>query len=230
MTATPPLRPARVPPARSLTGCPPCQSPLSPPPTRRWSASISLISRLRISSATPTSRRCLATSPPCQVSRSHRRPLPATKPRGSNAKQSTSEPCMGVAGCWCHPPPLPPWTKTSPSPRRTSPHPPLVCPHPGWTPTLLLSPLPPRLHRAGTSPHIETCRPALDASRPDGRSHPCATSHQKGILGDTGENSPPGGISPLGVTSHLSPLCPGPPLQQGGTSNGTCPREAATGA
>lgn len=219
MMATPPRRLVRAPPARSLTACPPCQSQLWPPPTLL----LTFLTIQRLTSwATPTSLRCLATSPPCRVSRSHRRLHPATRPGGSAVRQSTSEACSGrwAAGCWFHPPP--PWMKTSPSPPRTSPRPHPACPRPGWTTPAARPPshLRPHLQPTGTSPHIAT-------SHPGGTSLLCVISPPRetwGCQGDTGETSPPGGD-----TFRCSPLSLGPRLQQEETSSVTFHHEAATG-
>lgn len=225
MMATPLQRPVHAPPARSLTACPPCQSQLWPLPTLLLTFLI--IQRLT-SSATPTSLRCLATSPPCRVSRSHRRLRPVTRPGGSAVRQSTSEACSGrwVASYWFHPPP--PWMKTSPSPPQTSPPPPPACPRPGWTTPAARPPflLHPHLQPTDTSPHAATSRPTPDTSHPGGTSLLCVTSPPRGTWGyqgDTDETSPPGGD-----TSRCSPHSLGLRLQQGETTSATFHHEAAT--
>lgn len=226
MMATPPQRPVRVPPAHSLTACPPCQSQRWPPPNLLPTL---LIIRHLTSWEMATSRRCLATSPPCRVSRSHRRP-PTVNPTGGSAlSQSTSEACSGlwVAGSWFHPPP--PWMKTSPSPPQTFPPPPPACPHPGWTTQaarLQFRPHP-HLQPTDTSPHIVTSRPTPDTSRPDGTSLLCVISPPRGTWGwqgGTGETSPPGRD-----TYHCSLLSLDPRLPQEETISVTFPHAAATG-
>lgn len=216
--ATPPQRLVRAPPARSLTACPPCRSQQWPPPTLLLTL---LIIQHQTSWGTPTNRRCLATSPPCRVSRSHRRLRPVTRPGGSAVSQSTSEACSGrwAAGCWFHPPP--PWMKTSPSPLQTSAPPLPVCPHPGWTTPAARPPsrLHPHLQPTDTSPHVVI-------SRRGGTSLLCVTSPPRGTWGwqgDTGETSLPGGD-----TSRCSPLSLDPRLPQEETISVTFPHEAAT--
>lgn len=222
---TPPRRLARAPPALSLTACPPCRSQLwLPPPTLLLTRPTS---RRRMSWVTPTSRRCLATSPPCRASRSRRRLCPATQRGGSGVRPSTSEACRGcwAAGCWFLPPP--PWMKTSPSPLQTSPplHP--ACPLPGWT-TLDAhppSPLHPHLQPAVTSPHDATSHPVPDICRPGETSLLSVTSPQRETwvqLAGIGGTSPQGG-----GTSHCSPLSRDPRLLQEETTSVTCHREAA---
>lgn len=218
--ATPPQRLVRVPPALSLTACPPCPSQRWPPP--------SLLLIIRTCWETATSRRCLATSPPCRVSRSRRRPPTAT-PAGGSAVGRT-EACSGpwVAGSWFHLRP-PPWTKTSQFPPQTFPRPPPACPHPGWTTPAARLQFPPHPHLqpTATCPHIVTSRLMPVTSRPDGTSPLCVISPPRGTWGwqgDTGETSPPGGD-----TCRCSPLSLDPRLPQEETISATFRRAAATG-
>lgn len=223
-TGTPLRRLVHGLPVRTHTACPPCPSQQWPPPTPPPTCPTTLTSW-----DMPTSRLCLATSPPCQVSRSRHRLHPVTPLEGSMVRQSTSESSKDLweASCW-RPPPLP-WTRTSWFLPRTSPPPPPACLHLGWT-TLAAHPpsrRPLRPHPVVTCPHIVTCHPVPDISRPGETSLLSDTSRQRRSLGHRGDTA---GTSPQGGdTSPLSPRCLGPRPQEEETSNATFRHRAATG-
>lgn len=199
MTVTPPPRLVPAPPALSLIRCRPCPSQQWPPP--------SPILTWLVTSLGTTSHRFLATSPQCRASGSHHRLHPLIQLGGLVVED--------------HPPPAPPvWMKTSLSPPLTSPMPPPVSHRQDWTTPA--APPPSLLHHhpqlIDTSPSILT--PTLATSRLGGTFLLCATSPQRGTWewrADIGEICLRG--------EDPSPCCP----QPGGTTNATCPHEAATG-